>query len=565
MSCDCVSKWHGPCSSTKAMKTYFRLRRFYCSVLILFIAATGPSAFASTPPNCSWIFSPQKMILNIDREVKENPHSAYVIGLQIQEKNLRRLIEEISGERKLDQVGCLDGRCKAADKVRFRHWLVKKVKSYGADSYFEWERNESLSGLKLNGNPDKGPLSFKHASAAFAKNLLNAKSLNSFFTFLRYAKFEFNIENFKSIDADFIEDLINGLTSPDSQGPVGESFELTWARVRKSPFVTNQLLSERLLGELQNLKERLYAGEIAKNLARGSDSKLLVIPEVINVVTEIAGSKFPNEIIEVSAHYDTVPRAPGADDNGSGISTMIEMIRIFKIFPPQRTIRFVFTDLEESGKYGSILHAKSVLKNNDNLVAALVIDTIGYHPTRHNNSLPVYVLELGTRKMHMNNYSYQQSRAFAEALAWQSNRYHRQVRYSVETKGALPSTGDHGSYLEAGLPAIFAAAGFEGDLVNPGYHRSSDTISNYNWPFFMNIARVLTEGVAIVSGSRVSDQDYKSISKENMSILDAAVDSNASQRTLLRTIPGKGIPKPTPQEAESGGDFLSQMLKLFGF
>lgn len=515
---------------------------------------------------CSWVFSQRNMILDYNREVGVTPHSAFIIGAQITEANLRRTIEEISGERKLDQKGCLAGRCTAADKIRFRNWLTKKIKSFGADSYFETERNETLSGIKLNSNAEMGPLSFKNSTPAFAGKLFKAKSLNSFFNFMRFAKFEYTVENFKSIDADFVEDLIAGLSNPEANGLVGENFGLTWAKVRKSPFVTNPLLSERLLGELANLKERLYAGEIAKNLDRGNDPTLLSTPEVVNVVTEIKGSKFPDEIIEVSAHYDTVPRAPGADDNGSGISTMIEMIRIFKIFPPERTIRFVFTDLEESGKYGSLLHARTVLANKDKLLAAIVIDTIGYHPERNNKSVPVYVLEMGTREMHTNNFSFQQARLLTQTIAWQSNRYYRGVRYSVETKGALPSTGDHGSYLEMGLPAVFAAAGFEGDLVNPGYHKPTDTIQNYNWPFFTDIARVLTESVAVISGARVAEKDYKKISAKHMAQLDAAVDPQGAQRKLLRNIPTKGIPKPKIEEAtEDQISMFQLLLKAMGF
>src|SRR5699024_6187337 len=36
------------------------------------------------------------------------------------------------------------------------------------------------------------------------------------------------------------------------------------------------------------------------------------------------------EIIHVTAHYDSVPGSPGANDNGSGTSGLLEMARVLK-------------------------------------------------------------------------------------------------------------------------------------------------------------------------------------------------------------------------------------------
>ena len=46
-----------------------------------------------------------------------------------------------------------------------------------------------------------------------------------------------------------------------------------------------------------------------------------------NLVVEIAGSRRPEEILLVGAHYDTVETTPGADDNASAVAVLLEMAR----------------------------------------------------------------------------------------------------------------------------------------------------------------------------------------------------------------------------------------------
>ncbi|MGB9759510.1 MAG: M28 family peptidase [Thermoproteota archaeon] len=66
--------------------------------------------------------------------------------------------------------------------------------------------------------------------------------------------------------------------------------------------------------------------------------------EAYNIIGMVRGEKWPNEVIIVSAHYDSwsvVPAiSPGAEDS-LGVSSMLEMARYFSIHRPQRTIWFI--------------------------------------------------------------------------------------------------------------------------------------------------------------------------------------------------------------------------------
>lgn len=72
-----------------------------------------------------------------------------------------------------------------------------------------------------------------------------------------------------------------------------------------------------------------------------------------NVVAEIPGTKYPDEIISMGAHFDSVPFSTGVYDNGAGSVILLEALRHFKANPPARTMKFMWYGSEEVGLEGS--------------------------------------------------------------------------------------------------------------------------------------------------------------------------------------------------------------------
>lgn len=72
-----------------------------------------------------------------------------------------------------------------------------------------------------------------------------------------------------------------------------------------------------------------------------------------NVVLTIEGTKYPEEIISLGAHFDSVPFSTGVYDNGAGSVIIMEVLRHFKENPPARTIKFMWYGSEEVGLLGS--------------------------------------------------------------------------------------------------------------------------------------------------------------------------------------------------------------------
>jgi hypothetical protein len=86
-----------------------------------------------------------------------------------------------------------------------------------------------------------------------------------------------------------------------------------------------------------------------------------------NVIGELRGSRFPDQIITVGGHLDSWDEGQAAHDDGSGCIESIEVLRIFKAtgIQPQRTIRAVMFMDEEIHQSGGRKYAEEAVKNNE--------------------------------------------------------------------------------------------------------------------------------------------------------------------------------------------------------
>ena len=80
-------------------------------------------------------------------------------------------------------------------------------------------------------------------------------------------------------------------------------------------------------------------------------------PRVAGVVHNVVGrlpGRDPSRAVLLVAHYDSVPTAAGAADDGSGVAALLETARALRAGPPPRNdVIFLFTDGEERGLLGS--------------------------------------------------------------------------------------------------------------------------------------------------------------------------------------------------------------------
>jgi hypothetical protein len=101
-----------------------------------------------------------------------------------------------------------------------------------------------------------------------------------------------------------------------------------------------------------------------------------------NVIGELTGTEYPDEIIVAGGHLDSWDVGEGAHDDGAGCVQAIEIIRTFKALNirPKRTIRVVLFMNEENGMKGGLAYADSARARNEKHIFALESDAGGFVP-----------------------------------------------------------------------------------------------------------------------------------------------------------------------------------------
>lgn len=101
-----------------------------------------------------------------------------------------------------------------------------------------------------------------------------------------------------------------------------------------------------------------------------------------NVIGEITGSEYPNEIMIVGGHLDSWDLGDGAHDDGAGCVQSMDVLRLLKEVgvKPKRTLRVVLFMNEENGLRGGRKYAEVAKQKGENHIFALESDSGGFTP-----------------------------------------------------------------------------------------------------------------------------------------------------------------------------------------
>lgn len=119
-----------------------------------------------------------------------------------------------------------------------------------------------------------------------------------------------------------------------------------------------------------------------------------------SIVATIQGKSKPDEIVILGAHIDSINlrdggRAPGADDDASGVATLLEAFRILAEtgYQPDRTIEFMGYAGEEQGLYGSQDIAGSYKSAKKNVVGVIQFDMTMFAPLGRGKSEIAFITD----------------------------------------------------------------------------------------------------------------------------------------------------------------------------
>lgn len=187
-----------------------------------------------------------------------------------------------------------------------------------------------------------------------------------------------------------------------------------------------------------------------------------------SVMMTVKGSENPDEIVVLGGHLDSISnsgsgnsmKAPGADDDASGIATLTEVIRVALAdgWKPKKTVVFAGYAAEEVGLRGSKAMAQSFKSQGKNVVGAMQLDMTNY--------------EGGTTDMNfVGDYTNRSLTQFGKDL------FDTYLAPQGLTRGDWNcgyACSDHASWTSAGYPSMMAA---ESELYDR-IHTSGDTLAN---------------------------------------------------------------------------------------
>ena len=108
---------------------------------------------------------------------------------------------------------------------------------------------------------------------------------------------------------------------------------------------------------------------------------LVYTEESRNVIADKPGTADDGRVVVLGGHYDTVPGVPGANDNGSGIATLLTIAREIADREYPFTVRFIAFGAEELGLHGSNYYVGQLSdKEIESTVAMLNFDALGSGP-----------------------------------------------------------------------------------------------------------------------------------------------------------------------------------------
>ncbi len=190
---------------------------------------------------------------------------------------------------------------------------------------------------------------------------------------------------------------------------------------------------------------------------------------VYNVIAEIPGTEFPEQVVIISGHMDSWdgPGSQGATDNGTGTVVTIEAARILMAagVKPKRTIRFALWGGEEQGLLGSKAYIESLSEDELANISAAFVDDGG---TNYEGGIPAadYMVDyLAAATAPINGVFY--SETDGEYL----NVNVRPTGDKIDTHGG----SDHAAFNKVGVPGFFWDEEGRADY-GKGWHTQNDKL-----------------------------------------------------------------------------------------
>ena len=220
--------------------------------------------------------------------------------------------------------------------------------------------------------------------------------------------------------------------------------------------------------------------------------------ELRNVICTKNG--ISNRCVLVCAHYDSrikdladfESRSPGANDNASGVSAILEIARIINKLNLEYTVQFVLFSGEEQDLLGSKNYVKFVKENNINIYRLINLDMIAYPKLNPG----VIIIERDNNDKLQHNRVKENDVAsieFGNVMAEMS--YHTDLKINLDSIW----NSDYEPFEAQGVVVIGAYDGSADENKNSHYHDVSDEPSLIDWDYLTSVTKMVLATVLKVA------------------------------------------------------------------
>ena len=198
-----------------------------------------------------------------------------------------------------------------------------------------------------------------------------------------------------------------------------------------------------------------------------------------NIIATLRGRVSPALIYVISSHFDSVEDGPGADDNSSGTTALLDVARVLARRPQAATIKFAWFTGEEAGLFGSREFVRRAVANEDKIAGALNNDMVGWaNDARLDNT--IRYSNAGIRDLQ-----HAAAFLFTDLITYDA-KYYR-------------NTDAHAYYEVYG--DIVGGIGSYPILGNPHYHQPHDVLETINHRLVTEVSRTTAASIMLLASS----------------------------------------------------------------
>ena len=223
-----------------------------------------------------------------------------------------------------------------------------------------------------------------------------------------------------------------------------------------------------------------------------------------NIIWEKKGSISPDDVIILGAHYDTISydkesldinfsaAQPGADNNGSGVASLLSMIEVLTEVDTPKTVRIVFFDYQEFAYLGArafVSKYKDSLRK-EKFAGFVNLLMLGHDSKRNDKTSKNYNYKVYTRKE--SNPLHGLDLKLANKLVDAGDKSLSGMRFEISQNGFDRS--DHVPFWEEGFPALTFSQNWEDD-PNKRNHTPNDFVETLNFRSLDRAFRFIAAGV----------------------------------------------------------------------